>query len=144
MFRIFCMLTVGLLLSLSTQAQSVFAMNGAITLQASTATAPASPSWATTEHDFGSISQGTPVSHTFEVLNNGQQPFKITHVKTSCGCTVAKYTQEAIQPGEKGIVSATFSAKAIGMFNKSISVTTDIAEEPIIRLKLKGEVSGAK
>lgn len=140
MYRVFIMLTAGILLAISAQAQSAFHMNGGLNLQA--ANSPAAASWVATEHDFGSIPEGTPVSHTFEVLNTGQQPFKITDVKTSCGCTVAEYTQEAIQPGEKGIVSATFSAKAPGMFNKSISVTTDIEEEPIIRLRLKGEVSG--
>lgn len=138
MFRVFFLLTAGLLFTLSSQAQGAFSTGG---LNLQTAKAPAKATWVATEHDFGSIAQGEPVSHTFEVINNGQQPFTITNVKPSCGCTLADYTKEAIQPGEKGIVTATYSAAAIGIFNKSISVTTDIEEEPVIRLRLKGEVN---
>jgi hypothetical protein len=139
MIRVFLMLSLASFFSIATQAQSAFNMNAGLNLLASGS--PAVATWLATEHDFGTISQGTPVTHTFEVTNTGQQPLKLVNVKSSCGCTVAKYTKESIQPGEKGFVTATYNAKSVGIFAKSISVTTDIEEEPVIRLRLKGEVN---
>jgi len=120
------------------QAQSSFTGSAGLNLQSSGA--PAQANWVATAHDFGSISQGTPVSHTFEVENTGQQPLKIEHVKPSCGCTVADYTKEPIAPGEKGFVTATYNAKGLGMFTKSLTVRTNEEETPIMMLRIKGEV----
>ncbi len=127
-----------MLFSLTTQAQSAFQTSSGLNLQ--TSTTPARAEWKVTEHDFGTIAQGKEVSFTFEVKNTGQQPLKIENVKPSCGCTVANYTKEAIAPGDKGVVTATFNGQAMGAFNKGLTVTTNVEDEPNIFLRIKGEV----
>lgn len=41
------------------------------------------------EHDFGNITQGQVVTHSFIISNNGGELLKLSNVKASCGCTVA-------------------------------------------------------
>ena len=55
-----------------------------------------------TEHDFGTIDQGTAVDHTFKFTNTGKAPLVITNATSSCGCTVPTWTREPIAPGETG------------------------------------------
>lgn len=99
--------------------------------------------WPEKVHDFGEIPQGDPVTHTFKVVNTGDQPLTIADVKASCGCTATEYTREAIPPGGEGIVQARYNAAAIGVFNKSVTVTYNTATQREI-LMLKGTVSEKK
>ena len=92
-------------------------------------------SWDKTIHDFGDIPQGTPVIAEFTLTNNGKDIFLITEVKTSCGCTVAGYSQAPILPGESTVIKATYNAKKEGQINKTIKVYTDQSDS-FIPLKL--------
>lgn len=106
--------------------------------------AVAKSAWAEVSHDFGQIKQDAPVTTRFEFTNNGSAPLIITNVKGSCGCTVTDYSSEPVMPGQKGYVSATYNAKAMGVFNKSITVTSNSFGEPTKVLYIKGEVVPAE
>jgi len=95
--------------------------------------------WETNEHDFGIIEQGTPVSYDFTFTNSGSEPLIITNVKASCGCTATNYPKDPIQPGELASITATYNAKAKGIFNKSITVYTN-SDESVKMLRIKGTV----
>ncbi|NJM24217.1 MAG: DUF1573 domain-containing protein [Bacteroidia bacterium] len=95
--------------------------------------------WNETTHDFGQIKKGTPVSHEFTFTNNGNSPLVISSVKASCGCTVADYSKEPVQPGEKGFVKATFNAANPGVFTKTITVNANTDDGAVV-LNIKGEV----
>lgn len=95
--------------------------------------------WSTTEHDFGSIQQGVPVSYDFEFKNTGDKAVTILDVKTSCGCTAAGYSKEPLEPGSSTFLTANYNAKSTGIFKKEIKVYTDLQEEPF-KLTIKGEV----
>ncbi|UBM61681.1 DUF1573 domain-containing protein [Candidatus Sulfidibacterium hydrothermale] len=74
-----------------------------------------------TEHDFGKLTQGDIVKYTFHFTNTGKSDLKISHVSTSCGCTVGKYPHQPIKPGEGGDIVVTFNTKyKFGYQNKSI------------------------
>ncbi|MEM6801561.1 MAG: DUF1573 domain-containing protein [Bacteroidota bacterium] len=105
--------------------------------------ADGSINWSTTEHDFGSIKQGVPVSYDFEIQNTGDQAVKILDVKTSCGCTAAGYSKEPLDPGSSTFLTANYNAKSAGVFKKEIKVYTDFQEEPF-KLTIKGEVELAE
>jgi hypothetical protein len=96
--------------------------------------------WDAQAHDFGKIKQGVPVTHEFKFTNTGKVPLIITNVSASCGCTTPSWTKDPVPPGQSGSVKATFSAGAIGAFDKSVTVTANI-EPGFIQLKIKGEVS---
>jgi hypothetical protein len=95
-------------------------------------------SWKKTSHDFNQIQQGVPVTAEFEFTNTGDAPLIITNAQGSCGCTVPSYPKEPIAPGATGKIKAQFNAAAIGVFNKTVTITAN-AGQPTI-LKISGEV----
>lgn len=95
--------------------------------------------WNEKTHDFGILEQGVPATATFTFKNISNAPVVITNVRSSCGCTVAKYTKEPVRPGEEGQVSATYNSARPGNFNKSVTVTLEGVPGADI-LIVKGEV----
>jgi len=74
-----------------------------------------------TEHDFGTLEQGTNVEHLFTFTNTGDAPLVISDAKGSCGCTVPNFTKEPIAPGAKGEMLVKFNGS--GQNQRTISVT---------------------
>jgi hypothetical protein len=75
------------------------------------------------EYNFGSIPQGKPVYHTFQIVNKGTTPLKLDNVQTSCGCTTPEWSREPIAPGATGTVKVGYNAAAEGHFEKLITLT---------------------
>lgn len=72
-------------------------------------------------YDFGNVKPG---SHTFQFAftNTGTKDLQLTNVVPGCGCTKADWPKEPIKKGEKGIITATYNASAVGYFRKDINV----------------------
>ncbi len=96
--------------------------------------------WDQTTHDFGEIAQGKPQTADFVLTNSGTEPLLITNVKSSCGCTAAKHDTNPILPGESTTISATYNAKKSGQFRKTVKVSTNRSETPIV-LSVVGTVA---
>ena len=75
-----------------------------------------------TAFDFGTIPQGKPVYHFFEVTNTGKDPMVISNVQTSCGCTTPEWSKEPIAPGETAKVRVGYNAAGEGHFEKFITI----------------------
>jgi hypothetical protein len=69
--------------------------------------------------DFGSIPQGTPVTHVFNFDNAGKEPLVISQATASCGCTTPEWTKEPVLEGKSGAVKVTFNAAKEGQFTKN-------------------------
>lgn len=95
--------------------------------------------WVETEHNFGQITQGKPVTAEFKFNNKGEAPLVINKAYGSCGCTGVEYPKEPIMPGASGIIKATFNAANIGTFNKTVTVESN-AEAGLVTLNIHGEV----
>lgn len=78
--------------------------------------------------DFGEVKEEDgPIRHTFSMVNVGGAPVAINGVEVSCGCTTPEWTQEAILPGDTGIITAQFDPEnRPGKFNKSLQVSYSI------------------
>ena len=79
-----------------------------------------------TKHDFGKIPQGTPVTYTFKFVNSNPSAVTINNAKASCGCTTPNYSKEPIPAGGTGTMTVRYNAAATGVFNKSITVDTNL------------------
>ena len=92
-----------------------------------------------TEFDFGKIPQGKPVTHSFEVTNNGKDSLRIVNIEASCGCTTPEWEREKVQgPGEKTAINVGFNAGVNGRFEKTITIVyNDNQKKQII---IKGDV----
>ena len=91
------------------------------------------------EHDFGVIEQGVPKTATFTLTNEADVPMILTKVKGSCGCTATAYDKEPIAPGAKTEIEATYNAKSVGNFTKTVTVSTNLDDKPIV-LTIRGNV----
>lgn len=99
-------------------------------------------SWDQTTEEFGTIGQNKPVTAEFVLTNNSDEAIIITDVKSACGCTVPAYQKEPLAPGANTTIKATYNAKKIGNFQKTIKVYTS-ASDKAIPLTLKGKVEKA-
>jgi len=80
----------------------------------------------TTDHDFGTVTEGQKVSYTYTVKNTGAAPLLIQNAQPSCGCTVPEWTKTPIPIGGTGFVKAEFDTKGkTGVQNKTITVTAN-------------------
>lgn len=92
--------------------------------------------------DFGDFSEADgPQTCTFIFANVGDAPLVINYVYTSCGCTVAEYSKDAISPGGKGSVTVTYNGKGKqpGRFKKSIQVFSNCKED-LARVFIQGNM----
>ncbi len=92
-----------------------------------------------TEHDFGKIPQGKPVTYVFDVANKGKSDLKISNVQASCGCTTPSWEKDkAVAPGSNTQITVGYNAAAEGPFTKLITITYNDGQTKIITIK--GEV----
>ncbi len=83
-----------------------------------------------TNFDFGTIEQGEQIMHTFKFKNTGDKPLLISEVHTSCGCTVADYTDKPVNPQSEGYIKVTFnSAGKHGEQYKTITIVSNTKPE---------------
>jgi hypothetical protein len=92
-----------------------------------------------TNFDFGKIPQGRPVTHVFEVVNNGKDSLKIVTVQASCGCTTPDWDRNKVQaPKEKTVITVGYNAASEGPFTKIITITYNGTETK--QITITGEV----
>ena len=80
----------------------------------------------TTEHDFGTLTEGDVPEYTFHFTNTGKSNLIISEVHPSCGCTTPDWPKDLIKPGQPGEIHVKFNSKGkSGEFRKSIVVTAN-------------------
>lgn len=89
------------------------------------------------EHDFGTIEQGTPQETVFTFTNTGNAPLIITNATSSCGCTIPAYPKNTpIAPGESGEIVVNFNGSGLNQVTKTITVTANTEKtSEILRIK---------
>jgi len=75
------------------------------------------------EHDFGMIPQGKPVTYVFQIVNTGTTPLTLDNVQASCGCTTPEWNHEAIPAGSADKIKVGYNAASEGVFEKYITIT---------------------
>ena len=92
-----------------------------------------------TEFNFGKIPQGKPVTHFFDVTDNGTDSLKISNVQASCGCTTPQWDRDkTVAPGKKTTITVGYNAANEGVFSKTITITYNGGKTK--QLVIKGEV----
>ncbi len=100
----------------------------------------------TMEHDFGTITEGQVVEHTYAFKNTGAAPLIIQGAQGSCGCTVPDWSKEPIPVGGTGFVKAKFDSNGKpNIQNKTVTVTANTwPKQTVLRFKamVTAKVSG--
>ena len=96
--------------------------------------------------DFGKVLASSTNKHTFVFTNTGTEPLVISNAKGSCGCTVPKWPQEPIAPGETGEISVEYKpAGQSGVQTKFVTITANTTPATT-QLTITGDIQaeGAK
>ena len=91
--------------------------------------------------DFGTATEAMMVNHVFKLKNVGKGRLVISHVKTSCGCTAAKPTQNTLAPGEETEISVGFDTHfQKGHQVRTITAFTNDPNTPEAIMTMQGTV----
>ena len=99
--------------------------------------------WLSTSYDFGTFKEAEgPQTGCVRMVNHGPDETIINRVKSTCGCTVAEYTDGIIAVGDTAEVRFTYDpAGRPGRFSKGIKVYTGV-ENTVTTIGLRGMVIG--
>lgn len=91
--------------------------------------------------ELGSVEEGAEVPTFFMLKNVGNEVLKIHEAHSTCGCTVPKLKQNALQPGESTkldiMVDTTMKQGAV---TKTVEVSSNDPNMPVVSLPIKMEV----
>ena len=104
--------------------------------------ADASIAFDTISHDFGEVPFSEKAEFEFVFTNSGEAPLILSHVKSTCGCTVPEGSKEPVKPGREGIIRVKYDTHRVGRFAKSIYVYSN-ATNGVQRLTITGVVNGS-
>ena len=92
-------------------------------------------------YDFGSVSEGTVVSHTFILSNLGDSPLLIAGARATCGCTTTALPKTTLAPGESVPLEARVDTNNFGgRISKQIYVDSNDPSTPSVVLHIQGDV----
>lgn len=82
--------------------------------------------WLSTEYDFGTFREKDGLRHgAVSFVNTGTEPTVINSVRTSCGCTAARWPEGEIAPGDTATVRFSYNpAGRPGRFEKTVRIYT--------------------
>jgi len=118
----------------------------AVCLTASGTTTLSAADWAKSmfpvkSHDFGTVAVAAKTEFVFPIKNRTNQPIHISNVRASCGCTTPILSQQWIQPGEEGSLTARFNT---GSFHgKKGATLTVVIDRPVfaeVQLRVDGYI----
>ncbi len=86
--------------------------------------------------DFGYISAGSVVSHSYVFHSRGTDSLKILNVKPGCGCTKAPLKKEVVAAGDSTEVELVFTSNkgAKGNVGKSATVSCNDSDRGTFQL----------
>ena len=90
--------------------------------------------------DFGRLNEaeGQKTVRT-HLVNKGDTTLYISRVRTTCGCTAARYYDDAIAPGDSAWLDITYDPRGrLGEFEKTVRVYTTTGE--IVPIKIHGDI----
>lgn len=88
--------------------------------------------WTKKNWNFGDITEGEIVTHTYYFKNSGDQNLIIKNIDSGCGCTTVSYDKKPLRPGKEGKIEIAFnSAGRYGKQYKEISIFANIPEKQV-------------
>ena len=94
-----------------------------------------------TKHDFGAVARGAKVEHRFVLRNIYEEEVRIASVRSNCGCTTPKLSQQSLKTWETTEVVAAFNTRSfVGQKSATITVTIDQPYYAEVQLEVKGYI----
>ena len=92
-------------------------------------------------YDFGVYGRREPVTCDFVFRNDGEMPFVINEVETSCGCTQVNYPKHPIKVGDTDTIHVTYDGNGFksGYFAKYCHIHSNA--DTVYSLRIQGTYS---
>ena len=117
-----------------------FVLIGSAQSQEEASTEGAEIAFTESSKNFGDITQGEVVEHTFKYENTGNQPLILSNVLVTCGCTATNWPRDPVAPGKSAEITVRFDSKGKnGAQNKIITVVSN-AVNPREKVSIKANV----
>lgn len=82
-------------------------------------------------HDFGKVERGTPLTHTFRIVNTYKMPMRVEEVRASMSSLRINSTRLEIQPGEETeLVVSVDTNRFVGARTQAFFVTLVVDGHP--------------
>jgi len=92
-------------------------------------------------HDFGVVARGSDVRHRLKLTNIYEETVHIADVKTSCGCTAAKPSQDTLQSLESAYIEVVMDTrKFTRQKDSAIIVTIDAPQRAEVRIPISAYI----
>jgi hypothetical protein len=92
------------------------------------------------EHDYGIVTPGSRLSHTFTVVNPSNESWKLASVEKTCSCAILRATKLIIAPGESQSFELDYQApNKCRDDRQSVKLHFEGAGEPTITLTVKSK-----
>lgn len=88
-------------------------------------------SFSDTVNDFGTISLNDTVICNFQFVNQGNFPLIISHIQTSCSCTISTWTRNPVKKNRHGLVRVSYKPRLPGRFRETIGVYSNARNSPV-------------
>ncbi len=145
-----CSLSLGFYACQSNAPKSNEVTSDMVTNNPATASAKADPDhlpvikFETDSHNFGKLISGEIVTYSFKFTNTGKGPLVIGNASASCGCTVPRYSEKPVGPGESGFIDVTFNSEnKQGPTEKTVTVEANTVPERTI-LTIYADISSQR
>lgn len=96
------------------------------------------------EFNFGTVTEGDIVNHSFKFTNVGKVPLTILKARSTCGCTIPEWPEDPIPPGGTGEITAKFNTDGKHENQTKMIMVTANTYPNESRVKLTGIVSPKK
>lgn len=92
-------------------------------------------------YDFGSVAEGTVITHAFVLTNRGDATLTITGTRATCGCTTAALSKSSLAPGESVSLEARVDTTHFGgRISKQVYIDSNDPSTPSAVVLVQGEV----
>jgi hypothetical protein len=97
--------------------------------------------FASTHHDFGTVSRNAKTEYAFVLENCYEEDVHIAGVRSSCGCTTPEVTKSTLKSWEKGEILAKFNTRTfLGTKSAMITVIIDRPYYAEVQLTVGGTI----
>ncbi len=94
-----------------------------------------------TDHDFGVVARGGKVEFPFTFTNIYEEDIHVSHVRSSCGCTIPRVTIETVKTYEKSAIVAAFNTRTFqGQRSATLTVVFDKPYYAEVQLNVRGMI----
>jgi len=93
-----------------------------------------------TVKNLGDLKKDQQVEVTFRFRNSGNKVLVFESVTAGCGCTVVDKPEKPFEPGEEGVIKASYNGSGNGVISKNVTAIANTKPERAHNLTFTGNV----